>query len=92
MKTGKEGRTSMDFEQERKLERILDLIHLPEEQPRDEKGRYTSKKTEEYKSDLDKVDWFPVGDNVFVRRRKIRYVLYDCAILFSILVGVMLVV
>jgi hypothetical protein len=66
----------MDYNQERKLKMILDMIPDPQ-QPRDEQGRYTEKKQEELKSDLDKVTWVPAGDGVFIRRRKARYMIYD---------------
>lgn len=85
----------LSIEQEQKLKMLLDAIPEPQsrsfaEQLRDDRGRFTEKK--EFKSELDKVTWKPVGNGVYVRRRKSFYILCDVLVLMGVLIGVMLFV
>jgi hypothetical protein len=76
----------LDYQQEKKLEMILSLIDLPEqkEQPRDDQGRFSEQNPKKSKSDLDDVIWVDCGNGTFVRRRKMRYVIYDVSIIVFI--------
>jgi hypothetical protein len=79
----------LDYNQEKKLELLLSLIDLPSEMPtrdqlRDGQGKYTES-PKQSKSDSDDVIWVHCGNGTFVRRRKTRYVIYDCVFIFSIL-------
>lgn len=86
----------LSYETERKLETLLSAFPLPAEnreandQPRDEKGRYTEI-PEALKSDYDKVTWEPIGGGVYVRRRKMRYVLADVMIL-GVVLGIVFII